>query len=139
MPSLLETITLPREILDEMLAHARGDAPNECCGLLIGKRGAIEQSVRAGNLQASSNRYLIDPADHFAAVHAARKLGLAVIGAYHSHPAGDAVPSATDINEASGDADFVYVIVAVAEGADEAVRAYLFNRGTSRSIRLEIC
>ena len=44
-----------------MLAHAREEAPRECCGLLVGKGDAVERSVRARNLDARPTRYLIDP------------------------------------------------------------------------------
>src|SRR3989442_6447217 len=40
-----------------------------------------------------STRYLIDPADHFAAMRTARSNGRRVIGAYHSHPASAPTPS----------------------------------------------
>src|SRR5213596_2878882 len=107
-----------------MLAHARAEAPNECCGLLVGRRGAVERAVRARNLEAGPTRYLIDPQDHFAAMKAARAEGLHVIGAYHSHPAGAAVPSPSDIAGASGGPDFLYVIVAPASAG---VAAYLLK------------
>jgi proteasome lid subunit RPN8/RPN11 len=119
------TVKLPQTVMAEMLAHARGEAPNECCGLLIGRRGAVESAVRARNLDAGPARYLIDPQDHFAAMKAARAQGLHVIGAYHSHPASAAMPSPSDIAEATGGSDFLYVIVSPARG--EATGYFLKN------------
>ena len=109
-----------------MLRHARAEAPNECCGLLVGRRGAIEGSVRARNLQSSPTRYLIDPADHFAAMRAARSQGRRVIGAYHSHPASPAAPSESDVSEATGGPDFLYLIVSPLQGE---LRAYYLKNG----------
>jgi proteasome lid subunit RPN8/RPN11 len=100
----------------EMLAHAAQALPNECCGLLVGRRRVVERAVRARNLEPGPSRYLIDPEDHFAVMKAARAEGLRVIGAYHSHPAGAAEPSPSDIGEASGGGEFLYVIVAPASG-----------------------
>jgi proteasome lid subunit RPN8/RPN11 len=100
----------------DMLQHAREEAPNECCGLLVGHRGSVERSVRARNLQSSPTRYLVDPADHFGAIRTARSQGQRVMGAYHSHPSGAPAPSESDIAEASGGRDFLYVIVAPADG-----------------------
>jgi proteasome lid subunit RPN8/RPN11 len=56
----------------------------------------------------------------------ARTQGLHVIGAYHSHPAGAAIPSPSDIAEASGGFDFLYVIVAPVSGT---VAGYFLNGG----------
>jgi proteasome lid subunit RPN8/RPN11 len=109
-----------------MLAHAREEAPRECCGLLVGKGGSVERSVRARNLDASATRYLIDPEDHFTAIRAARAQGLEVVGAYHSHPSSAPVPSPTDVAEANSGSDFLYVIVSL---VNDDVRAYRLERG----------
>ena len=104
-------VTVRAAVIADMLAHAREEAPRECCGLLIGGEGEIERSVRARNVDTRPARYLIDPEDHFAAIHAARSEGREVVGAYHSHPASAPVPSATDIAEANSGSEFLYVIV----------------------------
>lgn len=116
-----------------MLQHARDEAPNECCGLLVGRRGAVERALRARNLQSSPTRYLIDPQDYFAAIRTARSEGRRVTGAYHSHPASAPAPSPTDIAEATGGPDFLYVIVSP-EGAQ--VRAYYLKNGDVNLLEL---
>ena len=88
------------DVLADIVAHAQAEWPNECCGLLIGRAGAIERSHRARNELHSPTRYRVSPEDHFAAVRAARALGLDVVGAYHSHPSSDPIPSASDLAEA---------------------------------------
>jgi proteasome lid subunit RPN8/RPN11 len=116
-----------------MLAHARAEAPRECCGLLVGKGEFVVRSVRARNLDTKATRYLIDPEDHFAAIRAAREERLEVIGAYHSHPSSPPVPSATDIAEANSGPGFIYVIVSV---VDEDVRAYRIDAGVFQPLAL---
>jgi proteasome lid subunit RPN8/RPN11 len=118
-----------------MLRHARLEAPRECCGLLVGKRESVVRSVRARNLDALATRYLIDPDDHFAAIRSARADGLEVVGAYHSHPSGAPVPSATDVAEANSGSDFLYVIVSL---ADEDVRAFRIDGGAYEPIPLSV-
>jgi proteasome lid subunit RPN8/RPN11 len=120
------TVKIPKPVIADMLAHAREESPNECCGLLVGQRRAVDRAVRARNLEAGPTRYLIDPQDHLLAMKEARAEGRHVIGAYHSHPAGAAVPSPSDIAEASGGLDFLYVIVAPASGS---VAGYFFKNG----------
>jgi proteasome lid subunit RPN8/RPN11 len=116
-----------------MLAHARREAPRECCGLLIGKGDSVDRSVPARNLDETATRYLIDPEDHFAAIHTARAEGFEVIGAYHSHPSSAPVPSPTDVAEANGGSDFVYVIVSL---VNDDVRAYRIDGGVCRPLAL---
>lgn len=120
-------ITVPAAVIADMLAHAREEAPRECCGLLIGQQERVVRSVRARNLDTRATRYLIDPDDHFAAIRAARAEALEVIGAYHSHPASAPVPSPTDIADANSGPDFLYVIVSL---VGEDVRAYRYGLGT---------
>lgn len=120
-------------IVSEMLRHAREEAPRECCGLLIGQGESVMRTIRARNLHASATRYLIDPEDHFKAMRAARRDGLEVIGAYHSHPASAPVPSATDIAEANSGSAFFYVIVSP---MDDDVRAYRIDE--ERVIRIPL-
>ena len=122
------------DVLAELRAHARAEAPRECCGLLLGTTERIARSVRARNIAPGATRYLIDPEDHFSAIRAARMEGLDVIGAYHSHPSGEPVPSATDIAEANSGPEFVYVIVSA--GSGEA-RAYRFEEGRPRELALQ--
>jgi desampylase len=98
--------------------HARDDAPAECCGALLGhwSGGRVYLGVaRAVPSQVPSpTRYAIG-------ADACRRLdveaaaaGLELLGFYHSHPAGDAVPSATDL--ALAWPGFTYVIVDAAGG-----------------------
>src|SRR2546421_474664 len=82
-------------------ARAREALPDECCGLLIGTPLRIDGAQRARNLEPGSTRFLIDPRDHFAAIHAARESRRFVVGVYHSHPRGPAAPSPADLAEAS--------------------------------------
>ncbi len=119
-------------LLDEILAHARSEAPLECCGLLLGRAGRIEESVRARNALASRTRFLIEPEDHFAALRHARQLGLEILGAYHSHPRGDAVPSPRDLDEAT-DPELLHLIVGLPQGT---LRAYRLSDRNFRLVEL---
>ena len=83
-----------------MVRHARACAPDEGCGLLLGRDGEIVEAVRARNVAGDpATRFLIDPGDHFAAIRTARARGLAVVGFYHSHPRTAPEPSVRDRDE----------------------------------------
>ncbi len=95
-----------------LLDEAACAVPEECCGLLLGQGGKIEEARPAANVAADRCRHFeIDPLALIAAHRAARGGGLAVLGYFHSHPIGEAVPSATDRAQASGDGQ-IWAIIA---------------------------
>jgi proteasome lid subunit RPN8/RPN11 len=116
-------IRLRPAVREAILAHARAEAPLECCGLLLGTSEVVEEALRAANLRQSTIAYLVDPADHFAAIRRARAEGRSVVGTYHSHPRSRAVPSPTDVREALY-REFVYLIVSLANPRTPDVRGY---------------
>ena len=128
-------INIPAAVVVDMLAHARKEAPRECCGLLVGRGDTVARSVRARNLEPGPARYLVDPEDHFAAIRTARAEDMEVVGAYHSHPSSAPVPSATDIAEADSGRDFLYVIVSL---VDDEIGAYRIVEGQSVRIRHQV-
>jgi proteasome lid subunit RPN8/RPN11 len=62
----LPEVRIDREALTTIVAHARRDAPNECCGLLVGRPGgpASDSALRASDFArgASSDRSSDKPA-----------------------------------------------------------------------------
>jgi proteasome lid subunit RPN8/RPN11 len=110
--------------VESIVAHAREAAPDECCGLLLGREDEIFEAVRAGNIaDEPRSRFLIDPKDHIAARRAARASGLEVVGFYHSHPGSPATPSARDV------AEFTYPgsLYAIVSLASEPAEIQLFR------------
>jgi proteasome lid subunit RPN8/RPN11 len=93
---------ISRALLARFRAEAQAAAPHEVCGLLIGGEGAIVDAVALPNAAADPARaFLLDPAAHLAAARRLRLAGRRIIGCYHSHPAGTAIPSAADAAGAS--------------------------------------
>ena len=41
------TLRLPKAMVDEMVAQAFEELPNECCGIIVGKDGAATKLQRA--------------------------------------------------------------------------------------------
>ena len=107
-------VRIRQEVIESVVAHARHDVPNECCGLLLGVSDEIDESYPARNVAESATRFLIDPADHFAAIRRARRSGRSVRGAYPSHPRGPSGPSETDVAEMT-DPSLLHMIVSLHE------------------------
>jgi len=123
-------------VLAAILEHAAADAPLECCGLLAADGDTIVAAHRARNALASETRYLIDPADHFAALRSARNERQHVVGAYHSHPAGPELPSARDIAESPGD-DWLHAIASRAgPGGQFTLCLFYAGRGNFSRVAL---
>jgi len=122
--------------IDEMVAHARDDVPNECCGVVGSKDGAAQQVHRAVNAAASPLRYEIDSADFLRIYNLIDDADQEVGAIYHSHTRSAAYPSQTDINLALWP-EALYIIVSLA--AEEAdVKAFSIVDRKVSEVTLEI-
>jgi proteasome lid subunit RPN8/RPN11 len=114
---MVMAVEVTSDVIATLVAEAARAAPAECCGLLLGRNGRIEEARPAANVAPDPLlRFEIDPAALFAAHRAARAGGPELLGYYHSHPSGHPRPSATDCEHASGDAR-AWAIVAGGEVA----------------------
>lgn len=122
--------------IDEMVAHARDDVPNECCGVVGSKDGVAQQVHRAVNAAASPLRYEIDSADFLRIYNLIDDADQEVGAIYHSHTRSAAYPSQTDINLALWP-EALYIIVSLA--AEEAdVKAFAIVDRKVEEVALEI-
>jgi [CysO sulfur-carrier protein]-S-L-cysteine hydrolase len=110
---------------DELVAHARDEAPNECCGYMSARGGEVQEVFRAENERHSPYGYSLDHKSLFAA-NELDDDGFEV-GIYHSHPRSPAEPSQTDINLATYP-HWLYVIVSLATPEGE-VRGWWIRDG----------
>jgi [CysO sulfur-carrier protein]-S-L-cysteine hydrolase len=142
---------LPKEVYEQLLEHAREDAPNECCGLLGGKDGVPATVYRARNAEASPLRYNLDPSDQIRIYGEMEERGEEMAAIYHSHTASPAYPSQTDINLALMDRredgkvvgkepvfpGVVYLIASLAEG-EKPLRGFEIDEGGVREVELTV-
>ena len=98
--------------------------PNECCGILFGSEVGEDQVVKSlrpiVNARESGeqyHRFLITAEEMMEAELEARKLGLDIVGFYHSHPDHPAQPSDYDRDHALP--FYHYIILRVAQGSPE--------------------
>src|ERR1700730_11252550 len=127
---------ISRELHDELVAHARADAPNECCGVIASRDGQAVKVYRAENAAASPLRYEIDGAEQYRIQMAIDDEGLDLGAIYHSHTRSAPYPSQTDINLAFYP-DALYVIVGLA-GDEPEVRAYEIRDGQVNDAELRV-
>ena len=128
------SVRIHETVLRTIAAHAQREAPNECCGLLVGTTAVVDEAVATRNLLAHPSRYQIDPEQHIAVNRRLRGTPRSVIGAYHSHPRTEAVPSPRDITEAHYP-EFIWLIVSLAADRPEFA-AYRIVAGSAEAIQL---
>jgi proteasome lid subunit RPN8/RPN11 len=88
---------LPQRYVEEIVAHAREEAPNECCGILAGRDDAVLDLYRAVNAEHSPYRFDVDASDLYRIYAEVEAAGRQFLAIYHSHPAGEARPSSSDV------------------------------------------
>lgn len=131
----MRALVMPAAVRRALVAHARRERPRECCGLLVGSGARVVFAVPAHNVDPTpATRYRVDPRQHLDLQRVLRGVvpSLAIVGAYHSHPHGDAAPSPSDIAEAY-DAGWVYVIVGL-RARTAPVRAFRIRGGRARAV-----
>jgi proteasome lid subunit RPN8/RPN11 len=127
---------IPRALYEDMVDHARAEAPNECCGMIAAQDGKLVQLYRMRNAAASPLRYEMDPQEQYEVEYraidgAGREVGVI----YHSHTRTAPYPSQTDINLAFHP-EAVYVIVGL-KGEVE-VRGYTIRDGRVDEVPLTV-
>ncbi|MGH9678967.1 MAG: M67 family metallopeptidase [Candidatus Acidiferrales bacterium] len=130
-------IRIRAEILEEMLRQARREPGVECCGLAAGRDGIISVIFPAENALGSAKAYEIAPLELFRMFRRMREEGLEHLGIYHSHPAGENVPSPSDI-EQSCYPDHAYFILSPRPGAPRPARAFSIREGCVEELEIVI-
>jgi proteasome lid subunit RPN8/RPN11 len=117
------------ELYEEMVAHAREEAPNECCGLVASRDGEAVKVYRAVNAAASPFRFEIDGREAYELNSEIEEAGLELGAIYHSHTRTEPEPSQTDINFGEWWPGVLWVIVGLAGEGPPKVRAFTIRDG----------
>lgn len=115
---------IAQSLIDEMVAHAREDLPNECCGMVGGVDGEASAVIPVVNSAASPLRFEMDPQGQYNALKAIEDEGKEMLAIYHSHTKSAAYPSQTDVNQAVNWPDAIYLIVSLRDEDAPDVKGY---------------
>lgn len=129
---------ISREIAEEIVAHAREEQPNECCGLIGGRDGYATSIFRARNAEASPLRYTVHPTDQLRIIEELEQRGEELGAIYHSHTGSPAYPSQTDINLAEGWPDPLYMICSLLDPERPELRAFAIRDGAVEEAELVV-
>ena len=126
-------LSIPNEIYDQMINHAKSIAPIESCGYLGGKEDKISTFYQMTNTDNSPEHFTFDPKEQFQVVKQARNKGEDLLAVYHSHPASPARLSAEDI-KLFNDPNPVYIIVSLHQKID--VKGYTVYKPDDKTIEI---
>ncbi|HEY2334008.1 MAG TPA: M67 family metallopeptidase [Solirubrobacterales bacterium] len=115
---------IAQSLVDEMVAHAREDLPNECCGMVGGADGKASTVIPVVNSAASPLRFEMDPQGQYNALKAIEGGGEELLAIYHSHTKSAAYPSQTDVNQAVSWPDAIWLIVSLRDADAPDVKGY---------------
>jgi [CysO sulfur-carrier protein]-S-L-cysteine hydrolase len=132
------SLILTTEQLEQLIAQARHDAPNETCGIITGKQGRALKIYALKNIDPDPRiRYNVDPLELLNALHETEDLGREHLAIYHSHPASPAYPSPTDIARAFYP-EVVYVLISLMNPELAMMRGFHIVDGQVEEIVIEI-
>ena len=125
-------------LLERIVAHARRDFPNECCGMLGVRDGRAVAIHEATNLAASPLRFEVEGREILQAQDAFEDEDAELGAIYHSHTRSEPYPSQTDINFAAGWPGVEWLIVGLRRDGEPTVRSYRIDGGVVTELDVEV-
>lgn len=133
------TLQIPPAKLAEIHAHGESAYPEEGAGFLLGQlresSRVVEVTLAVTNARedtARHNRYLITPEDYLHSEQEAARLGLEVLGVFHSHPDHPSQPS--EFDRAWALPNLSYVITSVRNGTARESRSWRLAENRERFV-----
>lgn len=132
-------LEISRDLIDEMVRHARADHPDEACGVIAGPEGSDrpERFIPMTNAERSPTFYRFDAGEQLAVWREMDRRDEEPVIIYHSHTATEAYPSRTDVSYA-GEPNAHYVLVSTRDAETEEIRSYRIVDGVVTEEPIEI-
>ena len=121
-------LELPREMVDQILAHARRDHPDECCGVIAGKAGLPTRLFEMDNADRSPTGFSFDSAQWLTVYRQIDDADEQQLVVYHSHTATEGYPSRTDALW-STNTEFEHWLVVSTRSDEDEVRSFTITDG----------
>ncbi len=124
MPSPTNTLTLPRPLINKLLAHAQQNPDTEVCGLISNSASNQKNYYPINNVAKKPDcRFLMDGSQQIGALKMMRDKQQHLFAIVHSHPSTQATPSQLDIDE-NCYKDVFYIIISLNTKGVLEMRAY---------------
>jgi proteasome lid subunit RPN8/RPN11 len=129
-------VRIPADLMDELVAYARAEAPNECCGIVGTANGEAVRFYPARNRFESPMRFEVHPDDLHRIYLETSERG-EEIALFHSHPRSEAYPSQTDVNLAGWWPGSPWLIASLAD-SEPIVRGFEIDGTEVRELELDV-
>jgi proteasome lid subunit RPN8/RPN11 len=133
------SLRIPPALLTQIRAHGEACYPEEGAGLVLGRDEGLNRAAEVILLLRNSSeadtrrrRYRIGPAEMLAAEQEAERLGLEVVGVFHSHP--DHPALASDYDREWAMPWFSYLITSVRQGQAVESRSWRLSEDRLRMV-----
>lgn len=133
----MTALDLPALMRDDIVAHAREEAPRECCGIISGKGGVASELIRMTNLDEGNEFYIMDDEELYRVVRSIEEADEEVMVIYHSHPVSEPYPSKTDVELAFWE-ESTYLICSLEQPDDPKLRAFQIVQGVITEAEIRI-
>ncbi|MFQ5834731.1 MAG: M67 family metallopeptidase [bacterium] len=130
-------ITLKRTDLGTIIRHSQTEYPYEACGILAGKDGVVSRIYPMTNTDGSPTTFFMNPEEQLRVFKQMRKMGIEMLGIYHSHPASSAYPSKRDCDLAYYE-EASYLIISLANRDRPEVRSFKIKQRKIKKEKLKI-
>ena len=137
------TLAIPSALYSQITAHLQAAYPSEGAGLLLGEADGARKTVKAirpfvNKFESGEqyHRYLITGEDMLKGETEAEKLGLDVIGVFHSHP--DHPAQASEYDREHALPWYSYLIVPVLKGQVADARSWVLTDDRGKFIEEEV-
>ena len=125
-------------LLEQVVAHARLEAPNECCGLVALEAGRAVAVHELENLAASPLRFEVDGAKLAPLLFEIEEAGQQA-AIYHSHTHSEPYPSQTDVNFARWWPGCEWLIIGLENDGQPLARSFMISAdGVIEELAVEI-
>ncbi|HUR14937.1 MAG TPA: M67 family metallopeptidase [Mycobacteriales bacterium] len=121
-------LTLSQDLLDRVLAHARRDHPDECCGVIAGKDGVATRLFEMANADRSPTGFTFDSAEWLRVYREVDDADEELLAVYHSHTATEAYPSRTDVLWSQHN-EFAHWLLVSTRSEQDEVRSFTITDG----------
>lgn len=119
-----------------LLDHARRSAPREACGIIAGRGQQVVEIHPITNAAADPQQtYVMDERELARTLLSLEARGLSLLAFYHSHPAGEPIPSPVDVRYATYP-DTPYLIIGLRP--QPQIAAWLLHYGQATPVTLHI-